>query len=876
MASNNNVKIIFNADTNNFNKSVENSAKKLNHTTKQAKQTKVEVSSLGKTFTQTANNVAIFNGQLDPISGRLSAIGTGITRFGVANIALGVGVSALTLSIGKAIGAFDQYEKRQLRFNALLNATGHSARLAAGDLEALANQIGRDTLSNTEEAAEGINALLTFRKVQGETFKETIKLARDAQVAFGGNLREGVVAFGKALNDPIANLGALSRKGIQFSDAQKEMIHQFWEMGDAASAQNIILQEMRDQFGGLAEQEAKTLEGKVDSLGHAWDRMWEKAGQTKSISNLSTLFGEIIDYNTQLLVNIKSNIGGDTRFFEETRQLYLDKKLAQQNYNDALDKEIGLKAQIKEWEDKLASGSTSKYNATKQIDSLNKSISQLSVGYFKDRLDEANQAHRDFGSEQDKIQEEQNLKAKKANEIRLAAEKEDNRARLEETVKIGEKLRIANASRYESETEKQERFYEESLKKNQLQFVREINHTKQANGDIAAVIKKWKGEFERIETGHQNKLDEIDKRKAAREAAELLREERKTEKLVNAARKRQKLLEGIEGAGGDAGLNKITQNYLNDVRALSNAEFEKTEITDRGFKTREQLLEAYGVKLALAYDGNVEKYKQAQASKTAATIEEAAAREAAEFDKKVDAGFAQVENGAGAVQDFFGVNIDEFKNKQEVLYQAKVEADAKIRALGLNRLEEEKRLSAVETEYKLKQAEVEKNSRVKATGDMWSALSTVGASGSKKAFAIAKAANIAQATINTYAAASNALAQPYPAPIPQIMAAAITAAGFVNVRNIKNQPMPQFHDGITTVPREGTYLLDQGERVVSSKLNADLKADIASRKNGNNGSGDTSINLTIPDTGSYNATEQWYEDNRNSIISDIRYGMERV
>jgi hypothetical protein len=150
-------------DTKSFEKSLDQAARKLERTRKATKKTDKEVDELGRSFSQAANNVAIFNGQLDPISGRLSAIGTGITRFGVGNLALAAGLGAITLAIRKSVLASDEYETRQLRFNSLLKATSYQSGLTANDLEALANQIGNDTLSNTEDAAVCINALITFR-----------------------------------------------------------------------------------------------------------------------------------------------------------------------------------------------------------------------------------------------------------------------------------------------------------------------------------------------------------------------------------------------------------------------------------------------------------------------------------------------------------------------------------------------------------------------------------------------------------------------------------------------------------------------------------------------------------------------------------------
>jgi molecular chaperone GrpE (heat shock protein) len=57
----------------------------------------------------------------------------------------------------------------------------------------------------------------------------------------------------------------------------------------------------------------------------------------------------------------------------------------------------------------------------------------------------------------------------------------------------------------------------------------------------------------------------------------------------------------------------------------------------------------------------------------------------------------------------------------------------------------------------------------------------------KKMFAMMKAYKIAKAITNTYDAANEALASPYPWPIPQVLAATAVAAGLANVAQIKAQ-----------------------------------------------------------------------------------------
>ena len=94
---------------------------------------------------------------------------------------------------------------------------------------------------------------------------------------------------------------------------------------------------------------------------------------------------------------------------------------------------------------------------------------------------------------------------------------------------------------------------------------------------------------------------------------------------------------------------------------------------------------------------------------------------------------------------------------------------------------------------------------------------------SKKAFALNKAMNIAQATMQTYLAATKALAELGPIAGP-VAAGVITAMGVANVAMIAKQQPPAgiAHGGLGYVPKEATYLLDKGERVLSPRQNRDM------------------------------------------------------
>uniref|UniRef100_UPI0002487E45 transglycosylase SLT domain-containing protein n=1 Tax=Acinetobacter sp. P8-3-8 TaxID=1029823 RepID=UPI0002487E45 len=115
----------------------------------------------------------------------------------------------------------------------------------------------------------------------------------------------------------------------------------------------------------------------------------------------------------------------------------------------------------------------------------------------------------------------------------------------------------------------------------------------------------------------------------------------------------------------------------------------------------------------------------------------------------------------------------------------------------------------------------------------------------KTMFLAGKAASIAQAIVNTEEGATKALAQG--GAYGSLLAGVVRATGYASVGLIAGQTIAGMaHDGIDNIPKEGTWLLDKGERVVDSRTNADLKGMIANQKNG---SGDVNISVHVTDSG---------------------------
>lgn len=118
----------------------------------------------------------------------------------------------------------------------------------------------------------------------------------------------------------------------------------------------------------------------------------------------------------------------------------------------------------------------------------------------------------------------------------------------------------------------------------------------------------------------------------------------------------------------------------------------------------------------------------------------------------------------------------------------------------------------------------------------------------KVMFAAQKAAAIAQSAIAIQQGIAMAAANPWPVNLAAMASVAAATAGIVG--NIAAIGMA--HDGIDNIPREGTWLLDKGERVVDRRTNGDLKQFLS---NQSQPAANGPINITVNQPGVTNARE---------------------
>lgn len=207
-------------------------------------------------FVRLGADISDFQRGMETATRDMAAVGRKMQNIGKT---LSMSVTApFAVMGGVAVNAWDKQAKAMAQVENGIKSTGGVARLTMEQLTKAATDLQKNTLFGDEEILQKATAqLLTFTNIAGDEFLRTQRIAADLASKLGGDLQSASIQLGKALNDPVANLSALSRSGIQFSKDQKEVIKSLAESGKLAEAQNVILSELERQYGGTAAAAAK-------------------------------------------------------------------------------------------------------------------------------------------------------------------------------------------------------------------------------------------------------------------------------------------------------------------------------------------------------------------------------------------------------------------------------------------------------------------------------------------------------------------------------------------------------------------------------------------------------------------------------------------
>jgi hypothetical protein len=190
-----------------------------------------------------------------------------------ASVVGGAAIGGLLVGgITAGIRSLDELNRVQEQTNAVLQSTHGQAGVTAAQVRQYANDLEDLTTVDDKQIQSAENLLLTFTGIGQKAFPGATKAVVDLGIAMAGgdvnnaNFKASAIQVGKALNDPVKGVTALTKVGVSFTKQQKDQIAAAVKAGDTYKAQQIILAELNKEFGKAGEAAGK-------GPGAAWRRL---------------------------------------------------------------------------------------------------------------------------------------------------------------------------------------------------------------------------------------------------------------------------------------------------------------------------------------------------------------------------------------------------------------------------------------------------------------------------------------------------------------------------------------------------------------------------------------------------------------------------
>lgn len=203
-----------------------------------------------------------FRGAVEGGVSGLMKMGTSLLKIGAAAIT----VRAVVDQIRDVIVQTGEAERVQLRLAAVVKATGGAANISAKEMKQLAEEVSRSSFFDDEQIIAAEAQLATFGEIQGQVFRDAVRLGTDVASVFEKDVTTAVLAVGKALASPVEGMTALRRIGVVFTEEQKKTIQGMVEMNNVAGAQREILKALEERVGGAAGDESSGVAGAFHRL----------------------------------------------------------------------------------------------------------------------------------------------------------------------------------------------------------------------------------------------------------------------------------------------------------------------------------------------------------------------------------------------------------------------------------------------------------------------------------------------------------------------------------------------------------------------------------------------------------------------------------
>lgn len=218
----------------------------------------------------------------DQASSGLSSLTGALGTLGTAGLAVAAaGVSAFSAALAGGVADAQASRTLMTETETIIKNTGSAAGVTAqqvADLSAALSDASGKSLFGDDQIQAADNVILKFKEIK-VPIEDVTRLSLDMAQSLGTEPANAAKMLGLALQNPFEASARLAKQGIILTDAQNAVLEQFKATGDAAGAQQVLVDALNSTYGGQAEAAAKAAGGMVQfkaGMGEAFETLGSK------------------------------------------------------------------------------------------------------------------------------------------------------------------------------------------------------------------------------------------------------------------------------------------------------------------------------------------------------------------------------------------------------------------------------------------------------------------------------------------------------------------------------------------------------------------------------------------------------------------------